>query len=308
MTNLMNALRSTTSILIPVSGRHLSFYDGEGDGGSVAGGAEDESSQTDDGQTDDAEDDGKATVREDGKKAEDDDEEDEGKKSDDEGKKKSSEDEAKKKAEADDDKKKSDKDDGKKAEYKPEDYEIKLPEGDEFKDMKLSDGMVKAAQTELAALGIDPKDAPGLIRAFAKTRLAEEAERESAAVEAVQEIRNGWVEEAKKDAEIGGDKWNESVHRVGKALDFLGYPKEMKDSKGNKVLDDNGNPQTHPLRQLLNETGVGDHPEMIRLFARIGHMIGEDNVLRGNPAQQQQQTDVDIFYGAGYGKRQDSRT
>ena len=75
-------------------------------------------------------------------------------------------------------------------------------------------------------------------------------------------IRQEWSDKSKSDKEYGGDKFNESIASANQALEKFGTP-EFKD--------------------MLNETGVGDHPEMIRLLKRVGDLTKEDNPL--NPGK-----------------------
>lgn len=65
----------------------------------------------------------------------------------------------------------------------------------------------------------------------------------------------GWAETAKTDKEIGGDKYAENVATAVKAIDRFGSPE---------------------LQKALNETGMGNHPELIRFCLRIGKAISED--------------------------------
>lgn len=85
-------------------------------------------------------------------------------------------------------------------------------------------------------------------------------------------LKKGWVDEAMKDKEIGGTKWAETEALCGKALDTFG---------ATSVKDDAGK-ETNPFRVLLNESGVGNHPEFIRMFRRIGEKLGEDPVTQGD--------------------------
>lgn len=65
----------------------------------------------------------------------------------------------------------------------------------------------------------------------------------------------GWAETAKTDKEIGGDKYAENVATAVKAIARFGTPE---------------------LQAALNETGMGNHPELIRFCLRIGKAISED--------------------------------
>jgi len=67
-----------------------------------------------------------------------------------------------------------------------------------------------------------------------------------------------WHEAFVADPEIGGARRSETEHFAAKALDALGYA------------------QGHPFRQALNESGFGNHPDMIRAFRRLGELVGED--------------------------------
>jgi hypothetical protein len=77
------------------------------------------------------------------------------------------------------------------------------------------------------------------------------------------ETRNQWQELAKNDKEFGGEKLDANLSVARKALDTFGTPE---------------------LRQLLNETGLGNNPELIRAFYRAGLAISEDRYVGGNKA------------------------
>ena len=71
----------------------------------------------------------------------------------------------------------------------------------------------------------------------------------------------GWVEQLKKDEEIGGDKFNESVGIARKVFDR--YAK---------------NPE---LRTILSYSGITNHPDFVRMFVRIGKELGVEAKSRG---------------------------
>jgi hypothetical protein len=82
----------------------------------------------------------------------------------------------------------------------------------------------------------------------------------TAQTEALADLRKGWVEGIKTDAEIGGSAMAEKVGLAVKALDKFGSPE---------------------LRKALEESGLGDHPEMVRVFYRVGKAISEDTINSG---------------------------
>ncbi len=78
--------------------------------------------------------------------------------------------------------------------------------------------------------------------------------------ETLQRTQSQWVEEAQGDPEFGGAHLPENLGIAKKALDTFGTPK---------------------LMQLLEQSGLGNHPEMIRTFYRAGKAISEDHFVSG---------------------------
>jgi hypothetical protein len=86
-----------------------------------------------------------------------------------------------------------------------------------------------------------------------------------------------WVNTIKTDAEIGGAQMNERVAVAVKALDRFGSPE---------------------LRKALNETGMGNHPEVVRAFYRIGLAISEDTLVTSTTKAAGNKDAADILYGS----------
>jgi len=139
------------------------------------------------------------------------------------------------------------------ADQVPEDgkYELTMPEGVEL-DKELAD-----------ALGPDFKDM-GLTRAqaqkLADTFIKHQTERVTKQTEGWATTVAKWVDEAKSDKEIGGSNWDKSVSNARRAVDTLGTP---------------------ALKDYLNATGGGNHPELIRVLAKAGALIREDDPAHG---------------------------
>lgn len=72
------------------------------------------------------------------------------------------------------------------------------------------------------------------------------------------QIQADWTTQAKGDKEFGGDNLNANLAVAKKALDTFGTPE---------------------LKTLLNETGLGNHPEIIRAFVRAGRAISPDKFV-----------------------------
>lgn len=126
----------------------------------------------------------------------------------------------------------------------PEKYEFKAPEGTEFDPEVLEtfSGAAKdAGLSQDAAQKVLEKMAPALV---------------ARQVDQVKAIHEEWRTAASSDAEFGGDKLQENLGVARKALDTFGTP---------------------ALRTLLDDTGLGNHPEVIRLLFKAGKAISEDN-------------------------------
>lgn len=133
----------------------------------------------------------------------------------------------------------------------------------EYTDFKLPDGVTlpdefKGELTTFAkGLKLPQDQAQALIDLGAKQ--AQEFVRVNEA--RVAEVRQSWVTEAQTDPEFGGEKLAVSLPVAQKALKTFGSEK---------------------LTELLNGTGLGNHPEVIRLLYKVGQAIGEDGVVTGN--------------------------
>lgn len=133
----------------------------------------------------------------------------------------------------------------------PEKYEFKAPEGREF-DAKVLEQFSEVAKE----LNLSEADAQKVIDKIAPALAAKQTE-------VLEAARVQWETDAKGDKEFGGDKLTENLAVAKKALDKFGTPE---------------------LRELLNTSGLGNHPEIIRAFYRAGKAISEDKFVGGNPS------------------------
>lgn len=135
------------------------------------------------------------------------------------------------------------------AQAAPEKYEFKAPEGREY------DPKVIEAYSEVAKeLNLPQEAAQKMIDKIAPLMEARQ-------VEQIQSVKNEWAEASKADQEFGGDKLNENLAVAKKALDKFGSPE---------------------LRALLNDSGLGNNPEVIRFMYRAGRAISEDTFVGGS--------------------------
>ena len=130
----------------------------------------------------------------------------------------------------------------------PEKYEFKAEKGREFDDQVLKVYGDVARELDLsqeAAQKVLDKVAPVL---------------HQRSVERIQAIRAEWTRQSETDKEIGGDAFPANLKVANEALARFGTP---------------------GLVQLLNESGLSNHPEMIRAWAKVGRGTGEDGFVPG---------------------------
>lgn len=143
------------------------------------------------------------------------------------------------------------KDDGEK-QGAPEQYEdFAAPEG-----VQLDAELVGDLKTIAKELNLSQKDAQRV--ADLGPKLMQKLQGHQA--EAFAKVRQTWADEAKADKEYGGEAFAENLGAAKKALDSFGTPE---------------------LRTLLNESGIGNHPEVIRFMVRAGKAISSDSFVAG---------------------------
>lgn len=138
-----------------------------------------------------------------------------------------------------------------------------LPEGIEI-DQELFSGV-----KEIAAKHNLPKEAlQDLVDAYSK-RITNA---DNILKDQWSEIEQGWVKSAKTDKEIGGEKFEANLSKAKKALDMFGTP---------------------ALREALDQTRIGNHPELIRMMVKIGEKISEGGAfVKGTSAAQMSASDI----------------
>lgn len=140
----------------------------------------------------------------------------------------------------------------KKPEGAPEKYEFKAGEGVELDQEALKDFEPLARE-----LNLTNEQAQKLVDMYG-TKLLPMVQKQQA--EAWQKQTEGWAESVKADKEIGGDKLTSSISTAQRALETFGTPE---------------------LKEYLNTTGLGNHPELVKAFVKIGKAMSEDNVVTG---------------------------
>jgi hypothetical protein len=89
------------------------------------------------------------------------------------------------------------------------------------------------------------------------------------------ETQRAWQDEVRADREIGGAKLAGNLGIAAKAIDRFGGDR---------------------LRQALNISGAGNHPDVIRAFIRIGKAISEDSMVMGRGVAHQSRNRAERLY------------
>ena len=141
----------------------------------------------------------------------------------------------------------------------PPEAEAKAKAGEvDYSDLKVpdtfdaSDSGLAQFKDQAAKAGLSFEQA----QAFLDADIARAEENTKAYQARVEKQNNEWAEEAKSDPEIGGVDFEENLHKARKFLANYNDPK---------------------LVEMLNKTGMGNHPSFIKMFVRLGQVGSEDS-------------------------------
>ncbi|EMO8770751.1 peptidase [Klebsiella variicola] len=152
-----------------------------------------------------------------------------------------------------------------KQEGAPEKYEFQAGEGVELDAEALKDFEPVARE-----LNLTNEQAQKLVDAYPKI-LAGVQQRQADAWQAQTEE---WAATVKADKDIGGDKLTANLGVAQRALDTFGTP---------------------ALKEYLNGTGLGNHPELVKAFVKVGKAMSEDGVVTGKESGQR--SAAEVLYG-----------
>lgn len=130
----------------------------------------------------------------------------------------------------------------------PETYEFTIPEGYTVDESLMADVQAFAKENNMTAAAAQQVADLG-----AKLLASQQELRETQFAE----IREGWLNSAKDDPEIGEDvkKGKDSI--AGRAFNTIATPE---------------------LKDVMDQYGLGDHPEMLRMFYRLSSLMSEDQM------------------------------
>ena len=144
----------------------------------------------------------------------------------------------------------------------PEKYDLKTPEGVPLDE---------AALAEFEPIAKELKLTNEQAQKLADLHTKRMQETDKANAEQWKQTTAKWADDVKADKELGGANLDTSVRHAQAALNKFGTPE---------------------LKAQMDATGMGNHPELVRVFARIGKAMAEDNFIQsgkdgvvGDPAK-----------------------
>ncbi|MEC3731832.1 peptidase [Escherichia coli] len=159
----------------------------------------------------------------------------------------------------------AEKKDDDKPEGAPEKYEFQVAEG-----VELDTEALKEFEPVAREMNLTNEQAQKLVDVYPKI-LAGVQQRQ---VEAWQQTTEQWAADVKADKEIGGDKLPSNLSAAQRALDQFGTPE---------------------LKTYLNDTGLGNHPDLVKAFVKIGKAMSEDGMVTGG--NDGQRSAAEVLYG-----------
>lgn len=135
----------------------------------------------------------------------------------------------------------------------PESYEqFTVPDG-----MVLNEAALEAFTPLAKEHNLNQADAQKFVDMYSQIK-QQEAQAQS---DQWAEAEGKWTTDRENDKEYGGEKYQENLGIAKRTLDKFGSP---------------------ALTSFLEQSRAGNHPEVVRLFYRIGKELGEDGVTNTN--------------------------
>lgn len=153
-----------------------------------------------------------------------------------------------------------------KPEGAPEKYEFQVPEG-----QKLDSGALEQFEPIARELNLTNEQAQKLVDVYGSKILPMVQQQQA---EAWQKQSEEWSASVKADKEIGGDKLVSNLGVAQRALEQFGTPE---------------------LKEYLNATGLGNHPELVKAFVKVGKAMSEDGIVTGKESGQR--SAAEVLYG-----------
>lgn len=123
---------------------------------------------------------------------------------------------------------------------------FEMPEG-----MEVDQGLVDIFAPVMKDMNLTQEQAQLLSSTLAKSM----QEQQQLTINTYHQQSEDWVNQAKNDKEYGGDNYEQSISHALGAIETFGTPE---------------------LKEMLDQHGVGNHPELIRFMVKVGKATAED--------------------------------
>lgn len=140
-------------------------------------------------------------------------------------------------------------------------------------DIQLDEGLLEKASPVMKEIGLTNAQASRLAGVLAEQRKVEY----DSLNERHQKITEDWQKEIKTDKDFGGDNLKDSVLKADRVIATFG--------------DD-------AFRRDLVELGIGNHPGLFRLLARVGNVLSDDKPLTSETPAAHAKSPEESMYGA----------
>lgn len=153
-----------------------------------------------------------------------------------------------------------------KPEGAPEKYEFKVGEGQE-----LDTAALEQFEPIARELNLTNEQAQKMVDLYG-TKIMPMVQKQQA--ESWQKTTEQWAADVKADKEIGGDNLTGNLSAAQRALAQFGTPE---------------------LKEYLEGTGLGNHPELVKAFIKVGKAMSEDGMVTGKESGQR--SAAEVLYG-----------
>jgi hypothetical protein len=147
-------------------------------------------------------------------------------------------------------------------------YTLSLGEG-----IELDAALLEKAAPVMKEIGLSNAQASKLANVLAEQRKAEY----DALSERHQKVTEDWQKEIRTDKDFGGARLTASVNNANRVIATFG--------------DD-------ALRRDLVDIGIGNHPGIFRLLARVGNALSDDKPAQSETPAASRRSQEEIMYGA----------
>jgi len=152
------------------------------------------------------------------------------------------------------------------AKVEPVKFDLKHPEGS-----LLNPKRIEEIVAEAKASGLTPEQAQANVdREHKAIATFQEAQKQ----QLTQNVEQ-WRKDFENDKEIGGNLAKESAEHAKRFVTKFGSPK---------------------LKEALDSSGLGNHPELIRMCAAAGKLLANDKFVQASASPKQEKSLSEIFY------------